>query len=359
MNYYFISMGREQSKIRVGVTTGDMNGIGPETIVQVFSDSRMMEDCDVIVYGSSEIFKNIKPIAGEFKYGKVKSAEEAKPKIVNLCPPWDEKVTRQPGVASREAGKYALKSLQAAVNDLASNKIDVLITCPIDKDTIQSDEFDFPGHTEYLAQMSNVEDHLMLLVSGDLRIGVATGHLPLKEVSEQLTKERIIGKVELLRESLIRDFGIPEPRIAVLGLNPHAGDNGLLGSEEKEIINPVVRGFFEDGKLVFGPYGADGFFGSALYKKFDGVLAMYHDQGLAPFKALAFDTGVNFTAGLPIVRTSPDHGTAYDIVGTDAVDGGSLRHAVYVAIDVYKQRRAHKELLSNPLELTSKDDQKE
>ncbi|MEO0403519.1 MAG: 4-hydroxythreonine-4-phosphate dehydrogenase PdxA, partial [Bacteroidota bacterium] len=253
------------------------------------------------------------------------------------------------GSPNAEQGKLAYEALKAAVNDLASTKIDVLVTAPINKDTIQSDEFAFPGHTEYLASMSNVEDHLMFLVSERMKIGVVTGHMPLKEVSESLSKEKILTKLKLMRESLMKDFGVPSPKIAVLGLNPHAGDNGLLGSEEKEIIQPALRDAQAEGMMVYGPYGADGFFGTAHYQQFDGVLAMYHDQGLAPFKALAFEEGVNFTAGLPIVRTSPDHGTAYDIAGKNEANEVSMRQAIFTACDIFKNRLEFKKYSSNPL----------
>ena len=233
---------------------------------------------------------------------------------------------------------------------MASNKVDVLVTAPINKDMIQSKDFNFPGHTEYLAKIAGTEKVLMFLVSDVLKVGIVTGHLPLKDVAQSITKEKILEKLTLMQESLIRDFGVPKPRIAVLGLNPHAGDNGLLGNEEKEIILPAIREAFDKGAYVFGPYGADGFFGSGVYKQFDAVLAMYHDQGLAPFKALAFDSGVNFTAGLPIVRTSPDHGTAYDLAGKGKADEASLRNAIFVACDVYKKRREFREYGLNPLQ---------
>jgi 4-hydroxythreonine-4-phosphate dehydrogenase len=241
--------------------------------------------------------------------------------------------------------------------------VDVLVTAPIDKDTIQSKDFNFPGHTEYLSRIAGTEDVLMFLVSPVLKIGIVTGHVPLKEVSVQLTKEKIHAKLKLMRESLMRDFGVSTPRIAVLGLNPHAGDNGLIGQEEKEIILPAIREATDKGYYVYGPFGADGFFGSGTYHQFDAVLAMYHDQGLAPFKTLAFESGVNYTAGLPIVRTSPDHGVAYDIAGKGVADESSLRAAIFMACDIYKKRKEYRDLTANPLQKQevrdSKDDVKE
>ena len=240
--------------------------------------------------------------------------------------------------------------MKALTDDLASNRLDVIVTAPIDKDTIQNEEFNFPGHTEYLAKMSNVDECLMLLMTDYLKVGVVTSHIPIKEVPAAITKEAIILKTSLLIESLNKDFGINKPKIAILGLNPHAGDNGLLGTEEKEIINPAIRELKDKGNLVFGSYSADGFFGSDTFKKFDGIIAMYHDQGLIPFKALAFNEGVNYTAGLPIIRTSPDHGTAYSIAGTGAADETSFRTAIFQACQISASRSRIKEMNSNPLE---------
>ncbi len=247
-----------------------------------------------------------------------------------------------------------MSALQKLTEDLASNKLDVIVTAPIDKDTIQSDEFDFPGHTEYLAKMSNVDECLMLLMTDYLKVGVVTSHIPIKDVSSAITKQAIIIKTNLLIESLKRDFGLERPKVAVLGLNPHAGDNGLLGSEEKEIITPAIREMKSDDKLVFGPYSADGFFGSDAFKKFDGIIAMYHDQGLIPFKALAFNEGVNYTAGLPIIRTSPDHGTAYGIAGQGKADETSMRTAIFQACKISNNRARIKEMHANPLTVVAK-----
>ncbi|MCB0760628.1 MAG: 4-hydroxythreonine-4-phosphate dehydrogenase PdxA [Flavobacteriales bacterium] len=348
-------MGKSDA-IRVGITTGDYNGVGPEIIVKTFMDRRMFDGITPILYGHSEIVKSARKTLQlvDFQYQSIESADDASGKKFFVIDILKDEPVVQPGEKTSQAGSASYLSLKAAVEDLASNKIDVLVTVPINKDLIQSEDFKFPGHTEYLADMSNVEDHLMLLVANNLRVGVVTGHVPIKEVSEKLTTAGILSKLQLLNDSLIRDFGISRPKIAVMGLNPHAGDNGLLGDEEKDIILPAIRQAEEMGIYAFGPYGADGFFGSRVYNTFDGILAMYHDQGLGPFKALAFDQGVNFTSGLPIVRTSPDHGTAYDIAGTGEADENSFRQAVFLAVDVYKQRIAFKELMANPLEISLK-----
>lgn len=338
--------------IKVGITIGDINGIGVETIVKVFSDTRMTEMVTPVIYGHAEVLKYTRKEleADHFKHQRVESADKARSKQVNLVTVSDEQIEVEWGKPTEAAGALAFRSIETAVKDLASNKIDVLVTSPINKDTIQSDEFQFPGHTEYLADMAGVERYLMLLVSDELKVGVVTGHIPLKEVSKTLTKEAILEKLAIMKESLLRDFGIAKPRIAVLGLNPHAGDNGLLGEEEKEIIIPAIRDARASGDYVYGPYGADGFFGSKIYKQFDATLAMYHDQGLAPFKALAFHSGVNYTAGLPIVRTSPDHGTAYDLAGKNEASPDSLRAAIFVACDIYKHRKEFREYGSDPLQ---------
>jgi len=260
-----------------------------------------------------------------------------------------EKECLVPGFPRIEGGVAMVDCIIRTTEMAHRGEISALVTCPINKDTIQGKEFNFPGHTEYLARMAGTDKVLMFLIGPSLRVGVVTGHLPLKDVAAAITKEKIIGKLQLMRDSLLRDFAISIPRIAVLGLNPHAGDNGLLGTEEKEIIAPAIREATEKGWYVHGPFGADGFFGSGAFRKFDAVLAMYHDQGLAPFKALAFETGVNYTAGLPVVRTSPDHGTAYDLAGKGEADESSLRAAIYTACDVYQRRREYREISSNPL----------
>jgi 4-hydroxythreonine-4-phosphate dehydrogenase len=253
------------------------------------------------------------------------------------------------GQATEISGKYALRSLETATKDLAENKIDVLVTAPINKHNIQGTEFQFKGHTEYLAAKFGAPKYLMMLVSDSLRVAVATGHIPVQEVSQHMNLETILSRIKQMIQALKRDFGIRKPRIAVLGLNPHAGDNGLIGKEEQEIIIPAVNKLFDEGNFVYGPYSADGFFGSGAYKKFDAVLAMYHDQGLIPFKSISFSSGVNFTAGLPVIRTSPDHGTAYDIAGKGTASEESIREAIYVAIDILRMRKEYDEINANPM----------
>jgi 4-hydroxythreonine-4-phosphate dehydrogenase len=355
-----------EHKIKVAITSGDPHGVGIETIIKVFSDPRMAEVVTPVIYAHPEVIKVYRKNlhTDEFQYTSVQSASDVHHKKVNLINVWKEyKGPVQPGKPDKEAGEFAFRSLEAAVNDLAANKVDVIVTAPINKDTIQSKDFQFPGHTEYLAKFANTDKVLMFLVSDTLKVGIVTGHVPLKEVSQHISKEKILEKLQLMNESLLKDFGVNKPKIAVLGLNPHAGDNGLLGSEEKDIIIPAIREASDRGLYVFGPYGADGFFGSGNYKNFDAVLAMYHDQGLAPFKAIAFDHGVNFTAGLPVVRTSPDHGTSYDIAGKGVADESSLRAAVFTACDVYRKRKQYRDYASNPLKpqdiRDSKDDQRE
>ncbi|MFT6844520.1 MAG: 4-hydroxythreonine-4-phosphate dehydrogenase [Flavobacteriales bacterium] len=347
-------------KIKVGVTIGDYNGVGIEVIIKTFMDARMLSLCTPIVYGSSKVVGYHRKALGinDFSFNQIKDATEANTKKANLVNCWEELTEVKLGEPTEMAGKYAVLSLECAVKDLAAGKIDVLVTAPINKKTIQSKDFNFPGHTEYLQAYSNAESSLMLMVAGDLRVGVATGHLPLKEVSENLTKELIIEKLQLMQASMVRDFGLQRPKIAVLGLNPHAGDNGLLGAEEQDVIIPAIKKMREEGMLVYGPFASDGFFGSSALSQYDCVLAMYHDQGLAPFKALSFENGVNYTAGLPIVRTSPDHGTGYDIAGKNVASEQSLRQAIFLAMDIYRKRMTYKEINSNPLPLgkTTKKD---
>ena len=338
--------------LRVGISIGDINGIGMEVIIKTFLDNRMMEICTPIVYGSSKVTSfHLKALdIQDFSFNVIKKAQDFNSKRANLINLWDEDIDMKLGESTAMGGEYAFKSLKTAVEDLASGKTDVLITAPINKKNIQSDDFKFPGHTEFLADYANEENPLMILCDGGLRVGLVTGHLPLKDVSAALSKDGIIAKLEVFDKTLRQDFGIEKPKIAVLGLNPHSGDNGLLGTEEQEIISPAIKLAFNKGILALGPYPADGLFGSSTYQKFDGILAMYHDQGLAPFKAMAFHNGVNYTAGLPIVRTSPDHGVGYDIAGQNKASERSFRHAVYLACDIYKTRRMNKRLLANSLD---------
>ena len=320
-----------------------MNGIGPEVIIKTFSDQRILKLMTPVVYGSGKIISYYRKSLGldNLKYHQIQEVQHAKPQVLNILNCWEENVTIKPGLASSEAGNYALKSLEMTTKDAIEAKLDGMVTGPINKKTIQHEDFDFPGHTEYLVQRTESKRGLMLMVSDNLKIGVVTGHVPLVEVKEMISRERVADKLEILEESIKLDFGVEKPRIAVLGLNPHAGDNGLLGEEEQEILEPLINDLKNQGKLVFGPFPADGFFGSQTFLKYDAVLAMYHDQGLIPFKSLSFGSGVNFTAGLPIVRTSPDHGTAFPIAGKGVADESSLRAALFACLDLIKQRREH------------------
>jgi 4-hydroxythreonine-4-phosphate dehydrogenase len=317
-------------------------------------DSRMMQVCTPIVYGSSKVASYHRKALNinDFSFNIIRDADQTNNKLANMINCWEEEVKIDIGQSTEIAGKMAFKALEQATNDLKNKKIDALVTAPINKNNIQSANFTFAGHTEYLAQQFGTQNYIMLLVSGDLRIGTVTGHIPLSKVSEQITEQKIIDKTKTLMSSLISDFGIRKPKIAVLGLNPHAGDNGLLGKEETETIIPAIKKLKENGFVVNGPYAADGFFGSLTYKNYDGILAMYHDQGLIPFKQFAFENGVNFTAGLPAVRTSPDHGTGYDIAGKNIANESSFREAIYVACDIVRQRRENEINSANPLKIT-------
>lgn len=343
--------------IKVGITIGDLNGIGPEIIVKALQDNRILTDLVPVVYGANKVISHYKKQLNlqDFNYLSCQSATEISSKKVNVINVWQEEVQIEPGVSNADGGKYALLSLEAATRDLADGKIDVLVTAPFSKENVAKAGFNFPGHTEYLAEMSGAKEALMILVSGNLRVALVTTHIPIKEISNQLKKELIIAKIEMFEQSLKKDFGLIKPRIAVFGLNPHAGENGKIGEEEQQIIIPAIQTAKNNGILAFGPYPADGFFGSPLRQQFDGVLAMYHDQGLTAFKALCFDDGVNYTAGLPIVRTSPDHGTAFDIAGKMQADEQSLRSAIFLAVDIYRKRKLFKEIHANPLAI-SKDE---
>jgi len=288
----------------------------------------------------------------DWSFNGIKKAEDSNPKLANMVQVWDEEVPMTLGQSTKEGGKYALLSLQAAVADLKAGKIDVLVTAPINKNNIQSDEFRFQGHTEYLANTFDCKDFMMLLISDNLKVGLVTGHVPISTVAQIITQEKINSKLRIMNQSLIKDFGIRKPKIAVLGLNPHSGDNGTIGKEEKDIIIPAINRAYNEQIMAFGPYSSDGFFGSGQYKQFDAVLAMYHDQGLTPFKSISFDDGVNYTAGLPVVRTSPDHGTAYDIAGKNKASEHSFRQAIFMAIDIFNQRNGYDTINANPLKIT-------
>lgn len=346
----------KNKKIRVGISVGDLNGIGMEIILKTFSDKRMFETMIPVVYGSSKAlaFHRKTLDVPELHFTILKNADQLQDNTLNVVNCWDEELKMQFGVASVELGKYAFLSLKSAVEDLAGNKVDVLVTAPINKHTIQSKDFTFPGHTEFLAHYSNEDDYIMLMVSDRLKVATVTSHIPIKDVAAQITIDAVFSKIQILHKALIQDFGISKPKIAVLGLNPHSGDKGLIGKEDQEVILPAITKAKNAGILAVGPYGADGFFGSSIFTQFDAVLSMYHDQGLVPFKTMSFDEGVNFTAGLPIVRTSPDHGVAYEIAGQNKASESSFRQAVYLACDVYKTRKEYKGLLENQLKSTSR-----
>lgn len=325
---------------RIGITLGDVNGIGPEVVIKALHDHRLMSMVTPVVYGSSKVLSFYKKLLNieEFNYTPVRQKGQYAPKSINVATCWEENLEINPGKASRDTGKAALHALKQAASDLKDGHLDALVTGPIDKNTIHSDEFPFRGHTEFLADFFEAKDHLMLLVSDRVRVGLVTSHVPLREVSALITRERVEAKLKTLEQSLKKDFGITKPKIAILGLNPHAGDNGLIGTEEETILKPLINDLKNSGKAFFGPHSADGFFASGAYTKYDGVLAMYHDQGLIPFKSLAFETGVNFTSGLSIIRTSPDHGTAYNIAGKNQANENSMRQAIYGACDIFKTR---------------------
>lgn len=337
--------------VRVGISIGDVNGIGVEVTMKALEDARILTDCTPIIYGSQKLFAECKKELrmNNFNFTSVKTAEEARRKKINIIDVWQEDIEVKFGETNETGGKYAFLSLEAATRDLAAGKVDVLVTAPISKEAMAKTGFQFPGHTEYLADMAGQDEALMLMISSTMKIGLVTSHIALKDVSTTVTAEKVLAKINAFNASLKKDFGIQRPKIAVFGLNPHAGENGKMGTEEKEAIIPAITRAQNDGIFAYGPYPADGFFGSPSKAKFDGVLAMYHDQGLAAFKALAFDEGVNFTAGLPIIRTSPDHGTAFDIAGKNMASGDSMRHAIYLAMDVFRNHRFEKEITANVL----------
>jgi 4-hydroxythreonine-4-phosphate dehydrogenase len=341
-------------KIKIGISVGDVNGIGLEVIIKTLADSRIFDYCVPIVYGHTKIasFHRRSVNVHDLNFNVIATAAEAHHKKANMINCWEEDVRIDLGVSNETGGKYALKSLERATHDLLSGDIDALVTAPINKDNIQSAEFNFPGHTEYLQQRDGAPESLMFLVSDNLRVGVVTGHIPVAKVAESITVEKIFGKLKLMDASLRNDFWIRKPKIAVLGLNPHAGDNGLIGTEEQTVIIPAIEEARANNILALGPYAADGFFANETYLQFDGVLAMYHDQGLIPFKQISFESGVNYTAGLSFVRTSPDHGTAYDIAGKNKASETSFREAIFTAIHVVRHRRETVELNENPLQFT-------
>ena len=327
-------------KPRIGITIGDLNGVGPEVIIKALSDNRLLSLVTPVIYGSAKVIAFYKKVMNleEFNYSQVRNKGQFAPKMINVVNCWEDSPEITPGKQSKESGKAAFTALKQACEELKEGLLDAIVTAPIDKNSIHSDEFPFKGHTEYLTQFFIANNSLMFMVSETLRVGLVTEHVAIRDVASHLTREKLEVKIGLMENSLRKDFGITKPRVAVLGLNPHAGDGGLIGQEDEQIIRPVVNDLRNKGKLVYGPFPADGFFGSPQYLKYDGILAMYHDQGLIPFKSIAFENGVNFTAGLSVVRTSPDHGTAYGIAGKNQANESSLREAIYKAGDIFRQR---------------------
>ncbi|MFY0592756.1 4-hydroxythreonine-4-phosphate dehydrogenase PdxA [Roseivirga sp.] len=324
----------------IGITIGDINGIGPEVIIKAVENNKLFHYVTLLVYGHGKALSHYKKLLNreKFNFNQIQSVDEVRYNKLNVINCTEKELTINTGKETTQGGELALEALLKASDDLKNGKIHGIVTAPINKNNIQAEDFKFPGHTEFFTETFGAKDSLMFLCNEHLKIGVATGHIPITQVGEHLTKEVILRKSKLMLKSLKNDFGIKKPKVAVLGLNPHAGEEGLLGSEEKDIISPVIKELKEGGHLVYGPYPADGFFGNGTYAKFDGILAMYHDQGLIPFKTLAFEDGVNFTAGLPIVRTSPDHGTAYNIAGQGIAHDQSMRSAIYMAIDIIRNR---------------------
>ena len=327
-------------KPRIGITIGDLNGVGPEVVMKALADHRLFTQFTPVIYGSARVLSFYKKQLNieEFNYSQVRGKGQYAPKTVNVMNCWEDNLEIVPGKASRESGKAAFIALRMACEDLRDGHLDALTTAPIDKHSIHSEEFPFKGHTEYLTQFFGAASSLMFMISDQLRVGLVTEHIPVREIAGSITKEKIEVKLKLMEQSLKRDFGIAKPKIAILGLNPHAGDEGLIGEEDEQVIKPLVNEHRNRGKLVYGPFPADGFFAAGSFRKFDGVLAMYHDQGLVAFKTVSFENGVNFTAGLPVVRTSPDHGTAYPIAGKNVANESSMREAIYKALEIVKAR---------------------
>jgi len=348
---------KDNSKVRVGITHGDFNGISYEIIIKTFQDNRILEMITPVIYGSSKVASYYRKTLDimDVNFNLIKRAEYANPKRANIINCYEREIKIEMGKQSEKAGELAYYALERAIEDLEKDKIDVLVTAPINKKSIQSEKFNFTGHTDYLASKYNASDHLMFMVSNKIRIGILTGHVPISKVTEHISEEIVLDKIRAMNKSLKMDFGIRKPKIALLGLNPHAGDEGLIGNEEIEIIQPAINKATEEKILVFGPFAADGFFGSTKYNNFDGLLAMYHDQGMLPFKTLAFEEGINFTAGLPIIRTSPAHGTAFDIVGKNVASPDSFRQAIFAAIDIFRNRKLYQEINKNPLPLKQPD----
>jgi 4-hydroxythreonine-4-phosphate dehydrogenase len=341
----------EEQKIKIGITCGDLNGVGMEVAIKTLSDSRVLKYCTPIIYASTRVlsyYKNVLKL-DKFNYTSLKDFSHINTKSVNVVNCWEDKAAINIGEPSQELAEFALKSLEAATNDLINGKIEALVTSPVNKNLINKILPDFSGHTEYLTQKTGAEESVMLMLHENIKVALVTNHLPISEVAGSISKGKVLKKINIFSECLQKDFGIAKPLIAVLGLNPHAGDDGLVGHEETEMIIPAIQEAQKAQINVIGPFPADGFFGSGNHAKFDGILAMYHDQGLIPFKTLSFDSGINYTAGLPFVRTSPDHGPAYDIAGKNVASHLSFMNAMFVAIDVVRRQKDYAEMTENPI----------
>lgn len=342
-------MGKDE-KIKVGISIGDLNGIGGEIILKTFEDDRILDFCTPVIYGSVKVFSFLKKhFKSSINFQGIHDANKALHGKVNVLNVWKDNLSIEFGKEDVKMGAFAIKSFQSATNDLKNGKVDVLVTAPINKHTIQSEKFKFPGHTDYLSQELE-GDSLMFMVTDNLKVGLLTDHVPVSDVASKITQELIVSKIETIYNTLVQDFKVRKPRIAVLGINPHTGDNGVIGKEDDELLRPTLAEIRKSGKLVFGPYSADSFFGSNTYKNFDAIIAAYHDQGLIPFKTLSFGQGVNFTAGLNKIRTSPDHGTAYEIAGKGEADSGSFKEALFTAIKIFRNRNEYQKLSKNPLQ---------
>lgn len=338
------------NKVKIGISIGDINGIGLEVVLKTLANPDIVNLCTPVIYGSAKIISYHKNIVNiDLQFSTTKNAEKLHLNKINIVNCWQENVNITLGKPTEQGGKYAYRSLEVAVHDLKNGMIDALVTAPINKEAMQMANFPFPGHTEYLTQTLSSKESLMFMINDHLRIGLATNHIPVRDIANVLTKELLLNKLRIMNETLKKDFGIERPVIAVLGLNPHASDAGLIGEEEETLIRPAIVESKKKGMMVMGPFPADGFFGSGKYKKFDAVLAMYHDQGLVPFKVLSFGNGVNYTAGLSVVRTSPDHGTAYDIVGKNEADPTSFRQALFAAISIAQNRMDYEDMHANAL----------
>ncbi len=348
---------KHKEKIKVGISIGDLNGIGSEIVIKTFEDSRMLDFCTPIIFANTKLMSHLKnQYKSELVFQGIQDASQVIEGKVNVVNVWRENVTIDFGKEDKNIGEYAFKSLEAAVSSLKEGTIDILVTAPINKSTIQSEKFHFPGHTDYLAKELNGES-LMFMIAPEslgLRVGLLTDHVPVKDIAGHITPELIEKKVKIICKTLEQDFGIRKPKIAILGINPHSGDNGVIGKEDEEVLKPTIQKMNNSGTLIYGPYAADSFFGSQNYKNFDAIIAAYHDQGLIPFKTLSFGKGVNYTAGLDKIRTSPDHGTAYEIAGKGIADFQSFREAVFLGLKIFKKRKEYRKLTKNPLKTQSR-----